>query len=533
MSLAAVAAACDGCKGPQTGPSNGPDAQVKNDLGEPTIRLVVATDIAGALEPCGCVKDQLGGLDHAGAWIRREMQKSKNIALVAAGPVFFMEPELAPERKAQDMARAETIAKSLASLNFVAFAASKNDVSVGREEIVELVKASGASMLLANLPETGFTVSEIVREINGVKVGFVGVADTKSWSTENETSREVIKLADAVRGGVARLKSEGARVFVLLASTGRGEAKRLAEAVPELTAVVVGSAESKGEGNTQAAPVERVGKVLIVEAANHLQTVSVINLYVRGNDDTFADALGLDRIQRREEITRRVDELRVKVAVWEKDPKIQKSDIEARRADITKLEAERAELLKAPTPATGSYFTYAGQEVRENLGVDEGVKNQMLAYYKRVNERNKEIFKDKKPQPPEKGEPKYMGIETCSSCHEAARAVWDKTDHAHAYKTLTDGFKEFNLDCVSCHVTGYDRRGGSTVTHVEGLKDVQCEVCHGAGSLHSKNPEKVAIPVPKPGAELCLSCHHPPHVHTFDAKAKMEEILGPGHGRKL
>ena len=44
--------------------------------------------------------------------------------------------------------------------------------------------------------------------------------------------------------------------------------------------------------------------------------------------------------------------------------------------------------------------------------------------------------------------------------------------------TLTTQFKEFNLDCVGCHVTGYGRPGGSTVTHVEKLKDVQCEACH-------------------------------------------------------
>jgi hypothetical protein len=40
------------------------------------------------------------------------------------------------------------------------------------------------------------------------------------------------------------------------------------------------------------------------------------------------------------------------------------------------------------------------------------------------------------------------------------------------------------------------------------------------------------MPIVKPSADSCLSCHHPPHVHTFDAKAKMADILGPGHGEK-
>jgi hypothetical protein len=42
----------------------------------------------------------------------------------------------------------------------------------------------------------------------------------------------------------------------------------------------------------------------------------------------------------------------------------------------------------------------------------------------------------------------------------------------------------------------------------------------------------VKVPVAKPGTDVCLSCHHPPHVHMFDAKAKMPEILGPGHASK-
>ena len=40
--------------------------------------------------------------------------------------------------------------------------------------------------------------------------------------------------------------------------------------------------------------------------------------------------------------------------------------------------------------------------------------------------------------------------------------MWDGTPHAHAYATLEKGFKEFNLDCVSCHVTGYGKPGGSS-----------------------------------------------------------------------
>ena len=167
--------------------------------------------------------------------------------------------------------------------------------------------------------------------------------------------------------------------------------------------------------------------------------------------------------------------------------------------------------------------------MRDELGTDKTVHEQILGYYKKVNDANKLAFAAKVPPPPGPDGAFYAGIDSCTTCHPGARAVWNKTAHAGAYKTLQTGFKEFNLDCVSCHVTGYDRPGGSTVTHVEKLENVQCEVCHGPSGRHAKDG-KTPVPVPRPGTEICASCHHPPHVHTFDASSKLVEILGPGHG---
>jgi hypothetical protein len=123
-------------------------------------------------------------------------------------------------------------------------------------------------------------------------------------------------------------------------------------------------------------------------------------------------------------------------------------------------------------------------------------------------------------------------LEACSSCHAGARQVWNGTSHAHAYAVLSSQFKEYNLECVGCHVTGYEQPGGSTVTHVDKLENVQCEICHGPGSKHVDSPSDSTLIVSRPGTSTCLSCHHPPHVEEFDAVAKMKEILGPGHGMK-
>lgn len=529
--LVSLLSACEGCRTPST-----PTPTTDSDV--PEARLYLVSDMAGALEPCGCVKDQLGGMDKLGALVGQEKAKVKASAMLSSGPLFFMDMELEGDRRAQEIAKAETIAASMKGLGLVAFTPGRNDWAGGGDTLKRLTDASAAPLLAANVDAKDVApVKWTKKKIGAIELGIIGVAapDKAKLALEGVTSSAA---ADAVKTGVDALEKDGASAIIVLAAVGRGEAKRIADVNPKVLAIVVGSTGGGGEANTTAAPAERIGNVLVVETANHLQTVATLDLYPRARGDAkglveFADGTGIEKTRKREEISHRIDELRVRVATWETDKSVDPKDIAARKADLTKLEAERAELDKSPPPATGSYYRYAMHEVREKLGADEGVKAQMLAYYKKVNDSNKVAFADRKAKPPAKGEPAYVGIDTCANCHDDAKKVWDHTAHSRAYATLQKGFKEYNLDCVSCHVTGYDRPGGSTVTQVADFKDVQCEVCHGPGQLHAAKPEKVKMPTPKPTTDLCVTCHQPPHVHTFDAKAKLEDILGPGHGKPL
>ncbi len=493
----------------------------------PTVRLYLVSDLAGALEPCGCTKDQLGGLDHVGAFINAERTKAPSFGVVSAGPLFFMDPVLKPDHAAQDTAKAETIASSLRGLGFLGFAPAKNDWAAGADELTKLGAASGGALLLANAPgAVAGSQASVLREINGVKVGLVGVSLPELSTVDARAPME------ALAASVAALKAGGAQIVVALASVGRGEAKRIADLAPDLTVIVVGSPGGSGDQNTVAPPPERIGNVIVAETGNHLTSVGVLDLHVRGDTRIFADATGLEEGRKRDEITRRTAELRVKIAAWERDGTLQKGDIDARRADLAKLETERAALDLRPAPESGSFFRYTVREIRDSLGKDPAITAQMLAYYKKINDANRETFAGRQPRARAPGEAGYVGVDVCSSCHLEARDFWNKTRHAKAYATLATQNKEYNLDCVGCHVTGYDMPGGSTVTHVAHLRDVQCEQCHGPGSRHAASPDKYAVPVLFPKPDMCLSCHHPPHVEQFDARAKMAEITGPGHGGK-
>jgi hypothetical protein len=525
---ASTLVACEGCR-----PSRIPEA---GDPGAPTVRLYVTSDLAGALEPCGCVKDQLGGLDHAAAFMAKERPKAEGALFVEAGPLFFMDPVLKSERAPQEKAKAETLARSLSTMGFVGFAPGRNDWAAGPELLDSLSKASGAKPLCANVAAASPTpwIGSTVKDVRGTKVGFIGVAAPDRAQVAPPEGVTVGSPTDAVKQEVSKVRGQGAKIVIVLAAVGRGEAKRIADAAPDVSAIVVGSPGGSGDANTETPPPERVGDVLIVETGNHLQTIGVLDFFVRDGSYRFADGSGLDRAQKRATLARQIDDLRGRIAMAEgpgRNPP--QKDIDDMKARVAKLEEEKKALDVVPAPTTGSFFRYQNVEVRESMGSDESVSRELQAYYKRVNEMNRVAFADKKPRPVAEGESAYAGIDACVGCHAAAKAVWDKTPHAKAYATLSLQFKQFNLDCVSCHVTGYDQPGGSTVAYTERLENVQCEVCHGPSSKHVKNPQKNRVPIPTPTAPSCVACHHPPHVHEFDPVAKMNDILGPGHGRPL
>src|SRR6202020_1430719 len=85
----------------------------------------------------------------------------------------------------------------------------------------------------------------------------------------------------AMQAGLAEVKRQGATVLVGLVALPRGEALRLADQLPELHVLVVGKPVEAGDGNDAPRAPVLAGTTLVVETANHLQTVGVIDLFVK------------------------------------------------------------------------------------------------------------------------------------------------------------------------------------------------------------------------------------------------------------
>jgi hypothetical protein len=152
-----------------------------------------------------------------------------------------------------------------------------------------------------------------------------------------------------------------------------------------------------------------------------------------------------------------------------------------------------------------------------------------------------------KPLPHPQG--KFVGTATCGGCHTKAMAVWEKTKHAHATDTLihpperADIPRQFDPECLSCHVTGWEPQkffpfegGYLSVEQTPELMQNGCENCHGPGSEHvaaegsadgalqEKLRAAMRLPLADKVAEhKCMECHDIDNSPDFHAPGAFEK----------
>jgi hypothetical protein len=164
----------------------------------------------------------------------------------------------------------------------------------------------------------------------------------------------------------------------------------------------------------------------------------------------------------------------------------------------------------------------------------------------------------------------YVGIAACSKCHDGTwatlnkEAAWSTTLHSHVFSDGITGvfiqtinYPSYPNTCYGCHTVGYDpsatvNNGGffslsnllswTTPTSLvpanwgtgttampaalQNVANVQCENCHGAGSLHANDggtPFEITVPST---TGTCSQCHDEPshHIKTAEWSNSMHAV---------
>ena len=109
----------------------------------------------------------------------------------------------------------------------------------------------------------------------------------------------------------------------------------------------------------------------------------------------------------------------------------------------------------------------------------------------------------------------YAGSAACAACHAEQHASWRATPHATALHTLVDARRDHNPKCVVCHVVGLGTQTGWDFERpAPELAGVGCEVCHGAGAEHIRDPRQGNVRR-TPTLSVCVECHDEQHSEAF------------------
>ena len=114
----------------------------------------------------------------------------------------------------------------------------------------------------------------------------------------------------------------------------------------------------------------------------------------------------------------------------------------------------------------------------------------------------------------------YVGTDQCLDCHPSAAAVWAKSAHAQAFKTLISRGADADPKCIGCHTVGFGSPSGYRREFgASRLVNAGCESCHGPGSLHVREEAgdaSIHFTFRPLAAGDCQKCHYGEFSRPFD-----------------
>jgi hypothetical protein len=417
---------------------------------KPDVALLLSGQMHGYLQPCGCSSPQLGGLARRYNFLRSLKERGWPVVSVDLG-------DLAQKSGPQAMLKYTTAMQALHLMDYTAVAIGKHELDMPLIDALSEYSLNNPSprVLAANLfDKQGQLIRSMVRswEVAGKdgtpKVGVIGLVGP---SITDKVTDPSVKFAGN-NGALLKeaLGQLGKVDLVVLLYEGSGkEARACAEfcaqahkAEPALPRVHVVQCLSEDE-EPPSVP-EQAGNSLLITVGHKGRYVGVVGAFRAANAN-------------------QPWELRYQLVPvgpeYQTPPgKDAANPVEALMEDYTKELKARDYLARFPLTQHPVQIQYPNA--------------------------------------------KYVGSERCAECHEHAYAIWEKSNHSKAYKTLINAsrpsLRQFDGECVVCHVVGFAHPSGyyekgNTEKRNDLLKNIGCESCHGPASVHVNNPTDKTI----------------------------------------
>jgi mono/diheme cytochrome c family protein len=435
------------------------------------LTLLLTGDTQGYLENCGCKANQSGGVARRATALARLRARDPGALLLDAGSAFVR-----PEKQlALDFLTRQEQALYLGTFDMMRYQAAAigtTELAFGLDYFREQTRGLRVPYLAANITRDGRPIApgSIILMSRGLRVGLIGIFEPPYGKAapapfeENTLSLAFADPIETLQRETAALRTRADLVMAFGRLTPYS-ARRAAAAVPGLDAIL--SSENRAPART-----DPMSDHVHSEDAPGFFGRTLVAYSSLTNYGLVSVRLGLDA-----------------------------------RGRIASAEFE-------------DHWLY------EDTPDDPAVREALNRFYDRVGK--EAAARDAVPplfaDDPARLRGAYVGAAACAECHAPEMAQWRRTKHASAYKTLLDRHRHFQPRCVACHVVGYGTpRGHRLGAPDETLANVQCEVCHGPGGEHSREPrtENIRRLVPP---RVCLECHTPDHSDHFVYEERLPRV---------
>lgn len=442
------------------------ETRERSPASNPALHVLIAVDLEGVLEPCGCTSRPAGGLDRLAAALQGLRERNQPSLSFLAGNIFAARGDAGSAAESvQATWKQEALVAVLAQLGVSAVAPSSAEFERAHGPLAQLVHA-GKLQILGE--DNGHGLSHVTRSLL-LRAGPHTLGALSVAASAASGAPAPVVLA-ALRSRSDALRTAGAEWVLLFVCGTLTLAEELARESGVDVVIHTGSAAAEGglrrvavRAQDTPAPANRPKSALLLTGGRHGE------------------------------------------ALWQLD------------------------LRPAPSLAAARYL-----ELDHTAPRDPDVRrvlDQLFARLSSAQPPNEDLTQN---APNAKRGPDYVGAQTCAACHTQAYFAWRGTRHGRAYETLKARGRELDLECVSCHVTGFGQPGGATLASLQHLEGVGCESCHGPGGAHVDNPNSRAGHLPRAVPErACLSCHDAEHSDHFDYVVAQPRLLVPGHGRAV
>ncbi len=448
-----------------------PAEDLIKDWAKPDVALFITGRLHGYIEPCGCtgLANQKGGLMRRHAVMKVLQSRGWDLLPLDAGNQIrrYGQQPLIKLQKTYD-----TLCKTM-GYQHVAF--GLDDLKLGTIDLVQVMLNSQEDcnpFTCANMTimdDDSMTNQFRVIEMNGRRIGVTSILGDESLEKlKNQSDLKFLNMQEGLRQVIPKMRAQKCDFLVLTAQTTMENSRLLAKQFPIFDLLVT----TGGAGDPTNLPE-------LIKSGNH--TTRMIQVGVKG---MYVGVVGLY-------------------------VKNGKKEIKYKRVPLDERFKDSPEVIE----------------------IFKSYQAELKAIYDNDNA-------DIKPREHKSGA-RFVGSEACSDCHLDEFQIWeDGTDgdhgpHAHATDSLINpnerGFvaRNFDPECLSCHVTGWNPQ--NHYPYISGYKDVDkdqnlfgngCENCHGPGSKHIQAEEDdddealmtrwrdaMRLTIAEAKRSACMECH--------------------------